>query len=277
MNRSNEENHARQIPDESQIEAMLSSFSPKPSSRFYNRLITPAWTGALTQSRENIHKRTLIRRRLVFGIAGGLILIGILAISLFPSIRAVARQLITSFISAPSNQIELQVTLSNPADLFHYSDPINYSLSIVEAEQRSGFQVKVISELPENLTFVGSLYETSYGAVIILYQTNDYKLFLTEHLVGNGRDVFSIGAGAQIDLVKIGDIQGEYVEGGWKSISTTQTFPPGNHANITAVWDSGLPQFTLRWQENDFNYELRLVGEGGLSKTQLIRLANELK
>ena len=276
MNRSNEENHARQIPDVSQLEAMLSSFSPQPSSRFYNTLITAVWSKA-TDVRGTIRNRTLSRRKLVFGIAGGLILITILAISLIPSIRAVARKLINSFISTPTNQIELQVTLSNPVDLFHYSDPVNYSLSIPEAERRAGFPVKVISELPEDLTLVGSMYESSYGAVIILYQKDDYKLFLTERPVGNGRDVFSIGASAQIDLVMIGDILGEYVVGGWKSISTTQTTVPGNQTNITAVWETTLPQFTLRWQENGFNYELRMVGEAGLSKTELITLANELK
>ena len=43
-------------------------------------------------------------------------------------------------------------------------------------------------------------------------------------LLGIGEDVFSIGANAMVKLVNIGDIQGEFVVGGWKAVSTQPCF-----------------------------------------------------
>lgn len=268
------------IPDEPKIEELLSNISPRPSPRFYMKMKNAPWVKAPPVGRIKLFTSKIPSRIRILGMAAFLIIVVLISLSFFPSVRAVARQIFYSFISAPSNQIDIQVTLSNPGDLFHFSDPGNFPLSIQDVQEQSGLAVKEISRLPEELILVGARYDRSYNAVTILYQANHYKLFLSQRPIGNGEDVFSIGSSAQVDMVKIGNFQGEYVVGGWKAISTqpiSTTATPGYQVSISAIWDSSLPQYTLRWQDDVSRYELRTLGEGNPSQQELITLANELK
>jgi hypothetical protein len=210
-----------------------------------------------------------------------LLLILLVSSTLFiPQVRAIARQIFYSFLHAPSNQIEIQVTLSAPGDLFNYSDPSNFQLSIDEAQQEAGFQIKQIMPVPDNVTLVGARFDPDYQAVILLYHSDSYELFLTQRQLGTGQDVFSIGQDARVQLVRVGSVHGEYVEGGWKSLSVEPTGDhqtPENRINITAMWDSSLPQSTLRWQADNLSYELRATDENRPSLADLLSWANELK
>jgi hypothetical protein len=267
-------------PDNSQIEELLIKFTPHPRACFYTKMEKAPWIKSIHNKRIRFFNSNSPVRRWLLGMTIISLIFILIGISFFPSVRVVARQIIYSFISAPSNHIEIQVTLSNPGDLFHFSDPSNFPLTIQEVQVQSGYSVKELSRLTKDLQLVGSRFDTSYNAVTILYKGNEYKLFLTQRPVGNGEDIFSIGSTAQVNLVKIGDQHGEFVVGGWKAIST-QTIPntltPGNQTDINAVWDSSLPQYTLRWQIEGSMYELRSIGEGSPSKLELISLANELK
>jgi hypothetical protein len=280
MNDQINKNQNPNTPDNSQIEELLSKFTPHPSACFYTKMEKAPWLKSIHNERIRFFNSNSLVRTLLLGMTIIILIFVLIGISFFPSVRVVARQIIYSFISAPSNQIEIQVTLSNPGDLFHFSDPSNFPLTIQEVQGQSGYSVKELSRLPKDLQLVGSRFDTSYNAVTILYKGNDYKLFLTQRPVGNGEDVFSIGSNAQVNLVKIGDQHGEFVVGGWKAIST-QTIPntrsPGSQTSINAVWDNNLPQYTLRWQIDGYNYELRTIGEGSPSQSELISLANELK
>jgi hypothetical protein len=267
-------------PDDTEIEALLRSFLPQPSSRFYSRMEKAPWMKTNSVKRARLLNTNTPVRSWLLGMAVFLIFLVLIGISLFPSVRAVARQIIYSFISSPSNQIEIQVTLANPGDLFHFSDPANFPLTIQEVQEHASFAVKEIKRLPEDLKLVGARFDPDYNTVTILYQGDGYKLFLTQRPSDNGEDVFSIGATAQVNQVQIGNYQGEFVAGGWKAISTqtiSKTITPGIEESINAVWDSNLPQYTLRWHAEGFMYELRTIGEGSPSQSELIALANELK
>lgn len=270
----------RDAPDEIQIETMLSRFKPQPTARFYRKMNNAPWSTTTFGERIRSAYPAKPIRRWIWGMAAILLILAVAGLSFIPSVRAIAHQIFYSFISAPSNQLEIQVTLSNPGELFHFSDPANFSSSIQQAREQAGFVVKEINKLPEGLTLVGSRFDSSYDAVIILYQAKDYKLLLTQRPISNGEDVFSIGSSAQVKLVKIGGHQGEFVAGGWKAISTqepSETSTPGSQTNISAIWDSNLRQYTLRWQAEGYIYELRSIGEGSPSQSELIILANELK
>jgi hypothetical protein len=275
-----EQNPNQNAPDENKIEEMLSHFKPQPTLRFQNKMNTAPWQRLFSDKTSSSITERKPAHRLIWGLIALVLMTGVLGIASIPPIRAIARQIIFSFIPAPSNQIELQVTPANPGDLFQCSDPANFTLTVKEVQQRAGFIVKEISLLPEGLSYTGSQYDPSYNAVILLYQTDDYKLFLTQRPLGNSQDVFSIGESAIVKIVQFGNIQGEYVVGGWKAIST-QPAPgnqtPTNLISINAVWDNDLPQSTLRWQIGDFAYELRSIGEGSPSLSELIILANEIK
>jgi hypothetical protein len=140
--------------------------------------------------------------------------------------------------------------------------------------------VKEISLLPQGLTLIGSRYDSDYNTVIFLYVANDYKLFLTQRPLRNGDDVFSIGASANVKKVKVGNIDGEFVKGGWKAVST-QPVPnnetPTSMVNLYAIWDNELAQSTLRWQAGGIVYELRCNGEGCPLQPEIINMADELQ
>ena len=267
-------------PDETEIESLLGRFQPTPRESFYSRMEKAPWITGTSRKNENFLSTSVLIRKPMLSISILLLFLLLIGISFIPSVQAVARQIFYSFIPAPSDQIEVQVVLSNPGDLFHYSDPDNFNFSIQEIREQAGFVVKEISQIPEGLILVGSRFDPSYNAIIILYQGDNYKLFLTQRPTEKGKDIFSVGSTAQVNQVMIGNRQGEFVSGGWKAISTQtilDTDTPGSQTSINAIWDNSLPQYTLRWQDEGFVYELRTIGVGSPSQSELISLANELK
>jgi hypothetical protein len=268
------------LPDDKSIEDMLSQFAPQPSSRFYLKMSTAPWQRRIPHEARRSLIKIMSDRKLIWGlVALGLVCIVIL-ITFIPSVRVAASQIIHLFLPAPSNQLDVQVTLTSPGDLIDFSDPANFPLSVTEVQHLAGFEVKEISSLPVGLTFIGSRYDPYYNTVTLLYEANDYKLFLTQRPRGNGEDVFSIGAIANVKNVKVGNTDGEFVMGGWKAVSTqpaSNNQTPASTVNIYAIWDNHSSQSTLRWQAGDIVYELRSNGEGSPSQSELINLANELK
>lgn len=269
-----------ELPDEDQIEALLSQFKPHPSPRFERMMRGAPWIEATSPSTSGASRSWLPRRKYAWAMTAGLLVVFLLAVLFIPSVRAIARQIINSFIFAPTNQLNVQVTLSNPNELFNYTDPQNFPLGVEEARKEAGFEVKQLSSLPEGLALVGARFDRQYYSVTLLYAGPDYQLLLTQRPLGNGTDVFSIGSEAQVKLVMIGTVQAEFVTGGWRAVST-QPAPgngtPSTTVNISAVWDESLPQSTLRWQQDGYAYELRSLGEGGLAESELINLANGLQ
>jgi hypothetical protein len=271
-------NHPSTTPDEEQLAELLSRFKPVPTDQFYARMNNAPWIKS-TPTKNKV-SLTINSRRLAWGLVIVLVLCLVMGVLFIPSVRVIARQIIYSFIAAPTNQIEVQVTVTNPSDLYQYTNPSNYPLSVEKAQNTAGYPVMQLSTLPKDVHLIGARFDPGYDATIILYQGDGYDLFLTQRPLGNGQDVFSIGSEVKIEQVKIGENSAEFVAGGWKAISTQTpngTMTPGGEVSIRAVWDNTLPQYTLRWQVNGFAYELRSVGENSPSQTSLINLANELK
>lgn len=280
MRRQSDKNTNSSIPDDGEIEIILSGFNPKPSQIFYSRIEKTPWRQKSSRLYLSRYNSLVPMRSWLLGIAAMMIVIFLVSLAFIPSVRAVARQVFYSFISSSSRQIELQITPSDPSRLYHDSDPSNFLLTIPEVQNQAGFKVKQITGLAEDFKLVGARFEPEYNAVIILYQGNNYKLFLSQRPSGAGEDVFSIGPDTPVSLIQIGDNQGEFVVGGWKAISTqaisnTNVTPP--QTSITATWDEHLPQYTLRWKSEGFSNEIRSIGEGSPSQSDLIDLANRLK
>jgi hypothetical protein len=269
-----------ELPDDPKIEELLGKFQPSPSSRFRNMMQSAPWESQGSAKRLIFQRKKHRSTKLIWGIACGLLLVLILGIAFVPPIQVIARQIMYSFIPAPSNQIEVQVTVPSPEDLYHYSNPENFPLTIDEAQTQANFLIKQLSQVPEGMRLIGARFDQTYGAVIILYQGDSTQLYLTQRQIGKGQDVFSIGESSSVRFVRIGDSKAELVTGGWKAISTQPTDGIGstsNSVNITAAWDNNLPQTTLRWQKDGFAYELRSVGENRPSEDELIGIANGLK
>jgi len=266
--------------NEIEIETVLRQVLPKPSSHFYQRMDAAPWKTRNFQKHKTHFVVSKPNRNFKVGFTFISLFLLMVGISFIPSVRVIAHQIFYSFFSSPSNQIEVQVTSSAPQDLFRFSDPDNFTQTIEDAQQKAGYSVKNLNQLPESLKLIGAHYEPNFHSITILYQGQDYKLFLTQRPIGDGKDIFSIGSDVQIQLVNIGGYQGEFVIGGWKAISTqtiSDAITPESQINISAIWDTQLPQYTLRWQENGFAYELRALGEGSPSQSDLIAYAIGLK
>jgi hypothetical protein len=267
-------------PDDQEIEELLSKFTPQPTSRFYIKMKSAPWQGQIPSQLPRSSINLKPHHKLIWGLAALGLACVILLIIIIPSARVAASQILHLFLSSSSNQLDVQVTLSRPGDLLDFSDPVNFTLSVADVKQQAGFGVKEISFLPEGLSFIGSRYDPSYNAVTLLYEAKNYKLFLTQRPLGNGEDLFSIGASANVKNVKVGNNDAEFVIGGWNAVTTqaiSNNQNPTSTVNIYAVWENELPQSTLRWQADGIVYELRSDGEGSPTQSELINLANELK
>jgi hypothetical protein len=274
------DNQINNLPEDEKIAEMLSQFAPQPTSRFNNKMSVAPWQRHTSHEARMLPINIKSNHKLIWVLLVLGLVCAVILVMIIPSARVAATQLIHLFLPAPSNQLNVQVTLISPGDFVDFSNPSNFPLSISEVQQLAGFGVKQISLFPDGLTFSGARYDRSFNTVIFLYEANDYILFLTQRPIQNGGDVFSIGESANVKKVTVGNIEGEFVTGGWKAVSTQPAPDDQTSAgtmNIYAVWDNGLSQSTLRWQVSDIVYELRSNGEGSPSQSELINLANGLK
>jgi hypothetical protein len=271
--------HSESLPEE-EIKRLLGQFKPHPSTRYHQRIAIAPWMDGSPSRLQG--KRIFLKdyQKIVFGLMIVVLLMLVSVLAFVPSARVTADQVIHFFLPTSSNQIKVQVTPMSSTTILDFSNPANFPLSISEVRGQVKFNLREIQTLPENLTFIGARYEQSYDAVILFYTCNDYKLFLTQRPAGSGQDVFSIGEGANIEMVLVGDHPAEFVQGGWKALST-QSISSGNQTpgivELNAVWDNTVLQSTLRWQADGMVYEIRTFGSKNPPQSDLIEWANGLK
>ena len=104
---------------------------------------------------------------------------------------------------------------------------------------------------------------------------------MTQRRLGEIEEYSSVGASAPVEIVPVRGVEGEYVVGGWRFSSDGEkpsfTAVPNNDVDIGVVWDPELPQRILRWQEEDFIYEILLTGSHSLVKSDLLIIAEQIK
>ena len=100
----------------------------------------------------------------------------------------------------------------------------------------------------------------------------------------NLMDKGTVGASAPIEIVAVGDVQGEFVAGGWRAEDPNGGIPgnsaPGTQVNLGVYWDSALPQRMLRWQAGQMHFEILSTKTGpgiDLEKDDLITMAESIK
>jgi hypothetical protein len=277
MSTGSPEPYEESIPDLSHIEDLLSKLQPRPTSRYYRKMKNAPWTREVINEQVNLHRAIFSNSRSVWIGIALFIITAIIGISFIPSVRVVARQIIDSFIASPNDEIEIQVTSLGTGDLLVSADPSNFPYSIETVQKQTGYPIMELHDLPPGLIMSGARFDPGYNAITILYRGQDYEIFLTQRPLNDGKDVFSIGSTAQVEIVAIGEKEGEYVLGGWKIINSSDSQLPETQAIINAIWDNTLAQSTLRWQHEGYGYELRSIGENHPSQSILIQLAIGLK
>ncbi len=161
-----------------------------------------------------------------------------------------------------------------------------YPLSLIEAEELSGFTLLTPSSLPETLSFVGANYDEKKQIVTIYYKTSGREtgLVIREQLVPKvgvcevcsfvrGKFVYDseedvVSEDAAIETVQIGNLTGQYLVGiGW--VNATNDISGWK-------WESEPYRKRVRFQTGGLGVEV--WGEGySWSQEDLISIAASLK
>ena len=197
-----------------------------------------------------------------------------------------AANLTTDPVSATSPAMPTATPESNTVP----SQSEYFPLTVAEAAQQAGFQVKRASKLPDFLFLLGAKYDAANGVVLIEYTdatslqdgamngltlrqqkapnpkdchlcgilNGDFNLVMSE--LKKDRLHLVVSPTANLETVQIGAQTGLYVEGHWF----------GN-----GVWTSEDIK-TLRWWKDGMAFELVDLGTG-LQKADLIAIAANLK
>lgn len=258
-------------PSEEQIETLLKSIQPWPSTRFHQRMQAQPWN----RREPGAYFIRLRSRSLSAGLALALLLAALLSFR-SPTLQALADRMAQFFTLSSGDRVEVQVPMEEIS-----APQARFSLSIPEAVELAGFEIKVPTNLPLSYTFRGADYNSARGAVTLNYETAaGFVLRLSQRPVGVEYQHISPQAGIQI--VEIEGLKGEYVSGGWKATQTGSS-DPGVTQTLTlqAEWDPEANIHFLRWQEDDILYEILFSGDdpaspGYLQQEDLIALAEGL-
>lgn len=250
-------------PADEKLENLIRQLRPMPSKEFYQRLENAPWR---KRSRHAWYRR--------WGFAVTLVCFVILAgLMVIPPFRAMARNWINYFLPGTQDQLELSIDQLDHQQLFQYASPDNFPNSVDQIASLAGFTVSQPKSLPPGMELIGCRYESGTQTIVMLYRGAGYNLFLSQRPIAAGQEYFTIGASALVEPIWIGEIQGEYVSGGWISQSNQTSPETQASAELHVHWDNSLPQHTLRWQFQDFAYQLRSTGSTSPGKADLIALA----
>ena len=255
------------VPSIEKIEELLSEVQPKPSPEFHTRMMKAPWRNP----RINFYMRRWNYSFLV------VLVVFLFSLLIFPSLRANARNWVLYFLPGRQDQMQLSIDDLNPQELFKYASPDNFPLTVTQASAMAGFHVKLPDKLLPGIELVGARYESNTESVVLLYQGAGYNLFMSQRLIAAGLEYFSIGASAEVEAVHIGEIQAEYVAGGWVNLPMISGNETSSPEDLNVVWDPMLLQYTLRWQSDGFAYQLRSTGSSGPQKFDLITLAESIR
>jgi len=270
MNKNNSPN-SPDIPTEEQVELLFSDIQPKPSSEFFQRMEGQPWK----RGRRGLLWVKLPLRKLPAMLILGMILVLIVSFA-SPSIEVLANRIARFFSASPSDQITIKIPIENLTD-----PEARFNLRILEAEEMAGFPVKTPKKLPKGFIFAGAEYHPTRNAIVLNYISDAGDIFrISQRPIGV--EYQNISADAGIEIVEVGNMTGEYVAGGWTT--TTTGIPnktPETEITLQASWDPNAHLQILRWQDQDYIFEIIFSGNqpersDHLGKNDLIHLAEDL-
>jgi len=146
----------------------------------------------------------------------------------------------------------------------------SYPLSMEEAAKLAGYQILVpAQEALAGYQFNGATYDPKNNMVSLFYANAAGEGFMvSEQKLGAPEDIYPlqgvVGASAPIEEIKVGDFQGEYIEGVWE---LTDNGP---------VWRAEPFLKTLRWKTETLFVEIVYQGME-MAKSDLITFAESMK
>ena len=260
-------------PTEEELADLLSRIQPRPGPRFHQKMAEQPWS----RRRQRSFWAGMTPLRTASSL--GLVLLLVVGVSLIsPSWDTLAQRISQFFYPTAEEQISLEI---DPDEI---KDPLaRFDLSIAQAEELAGFDIKIPATVPPELEFTGADYNETRAATILNYTTADGRLVLRITQQRPGPDYQGIGPAALVEKVQIGALAGEYVAGGWMipvpEVESGIDAPIGP-ATPQATWNAEVKLQTLRWSDAEFLYEIILAGGAGqpgyLDKDDLIALANRM-
>lgn len=229
-------------PTTQAITNLLRDFGEHPSKEFHTRHANAPWLQAKApQRRANWYWR-------------GMLMAGLMLLLWFtlPSGFVAALDEFFGLYRAPSDTVEApQGTILPEAPAI---------ATLEEASALVGFDIRTPSPLPEivqqsKITVTGEQPDNMF-AMIDYRDAGGYSYLSLE--AKRGPLYLQIGATANVEIVQVGNVSGEYVQGGF--------IVRGN----VSEWDSSYANKTLRWQIGDISY---MLSSSHLSKQALIDLA----
>ena len=191
-----------------------------------------------------------------------------------PQGRAFAHSVLMFFSRAESDTFELQPSQIIPIETAR-SDatavPPSPSISIAEAEAQAGFDALELPSVPDGFNYLGArLYGKSIsieyeavgagGNLIIMQSQDGYNQSEWDKVPENA-----------ITLVKIGELDGEFVQG------TFVVYPN----DTSATWNPSAHILKLRWVDNGIWFEITKFGDVApieyLDQDGMIELAESLQ
>jgi hypothetical protein len=249
----------KSIPDETQIETLLENLPPDIGSRLEKKLASAPWT-----------PRSVRRRRV-------LIIVYLTIFSLFvfftltPQGRAVAQALLNFFTRTDQQSFLLpkedlavfyspvptyvlslievtpQPSLSSPGVNCSSPETIGtYTCEIQQTENRLGVNLKEFSLIPASWSFMG-VYAPLQNHISINYQSGGGYLTLRQGIGDFPTDSdWEKVPTSVVQQIKIGEYQGEYVNGSFSLLNGSK--------EITWGSDGGIQR--IRWKEEERWFEI---------------------
>ena len=288
----------KKTPDIAQIEELLHSIRPEPGALYHHRMASAPWTAAATRKKGVFR----MKRKYRFAVVVAVVLILAAVFAITPVGSVLAGQIIHFFARTQGNTLPLsedqilapvpsatpeptRVLALQPADQVvaptktatpvpepEFSPDELQDLDLMAAEAAVGFDLYQPVRLPRDYRLDRIFYDPQRQAVGLRYvspQAGSGEFFqITE-----GRDLepLSVGPEAKIEVVDIGGINAEFVQGSWFVANGADE----------ATWESKAEVYTLRWQVEDITVSAEFFlnesySPAYLEQDEMLALAQDL-
>ncbi len=272
--------------DETQLTQALTDFQPTPSRRFHERMNAAPWMATPDAAPSLLNRLRATLWRPVLNTALALALL-VTVVAVTPPLRAFAQEVLGLIAQEPDNTLtveERELLEEGFGDVEWVSiDP--YASALEDMESALGFEIWTPRYLLPGYQFVEAAYSPTSELTMLMYRSQISTDFDTGFnywkqpnftLVQQPVDQYGfllvnvVGASAEIEVVQIGNLQGEYVEGNWCGQSSAGPME----------WCPNPSTRQLVWQQGEFIFSLSTDGDPekveSMSKKEMVGTALNL-
>lgn len=298
----------RQSPDEARIEQLLESARPSPSADFHRRMRAAPWhSGSTPEARGGRWPRVWQLPWLEALLVAVVVLLTPpgqdFARSALGRVRETQSAAPVTAVATPRPPLVVNPTPPTPPTPTATpwpSEPDNgapspsrdpyYPLSLLEAEERAGFEVLQPAYLPMGFSFQGAAYSAELRSVTLSYRnTLGPRAGRISLLVIQQREVdlarcpsCAAAPESAVERIRIGGFTAEYAEGGWQPAAQA-TPVPGSDSAQALVWVPTPGIRTISWTDDGMRHVVVSIGPlpdgdlpGNLGQATLLAVAESM-